>query len=86
MTSQAVALQHFEAALVALLQAHGEALTERSVVTLTRRPGLFALTEADADTGQRPILIVSADHRELATFGQRLDGGGVDNRAGPSAW
>lgn len=70
---QLAALEAFEAALQALLAAHGEALRERSVVTLTRRPGLFTLMEADGDTGARPVLIVAADRREPDTFGRRLD-------------
>ena len=72
MDSPERALTDFLGALDALLAAHGEALRERSVVTVTRRPGLFALSEADADVGARPILIVAADAREPETFGSRL--------------
>jgi hypothetical protein len=72
---QVLALERFEAALGELLAAHGEALRERSIVTFTRRPGLLSLLEADGDTGQRPILIVAADHREPETFGRRLETG-----------
>ena len=56
-----------------LLALHGEALTERSVLTLTRRPGLVSVAEADIDDGARPVLIVGADVREPGTFGRRLD-------------
>jgi hypothetical protein len=31
----------------------GEALTGRSVVMITRRPGLLSVTEADIDDGER---------------------------------
>jgi hypothetical protein len=72
MTSQVGALTNFLLALDVLLAAHGEAMTERSVVTLTRRPGLLTLLEADGDTGARPILIVEADTREPEMFGCRV--------------
>jgi hypothetical protein len=72
-TIQVLALRNLEAALETLLETHGEALRERSIVTLTRRPGLLTLMEADGDVGQRPILILAADHRDPAMFGKRLD-------------
>jgi hypothetical protein len=67
------ALHVFLTALDTLLAAHGEAMRERSTVTLTRRPGLLTLSEADGDVGARPILTISADLRDPATFGQRID-------------
>ena len=51
--NQVLALELLEAALEQLLEVHGEAMCERSIVTLTRRPGLFTLMEADGDVGAR---------------------------------
>jgi hypothetical protein len=65
-------LTAFLEALDVLLAAHGEVLRERSVVTVTRRPGLFSLSEADIDAGSRPVLIIGADVRDPGSFGQRL--------------
>lgn len=66
------ALQRFERALEALLEAHGEQLGEHGRVTFDRRPGILALLERDDDAGYRPRLMLSADHREPASYGRRI--------------
>ena len=73
MRSQVGALTNFLMALDGLLAAHHEALRDRSVVTLTRRPGLLTVTEADANAGSRPVLIVHADTRDPEAFGRRIE-------------
>jgi hypothetical protein len=56
-----------------LLAVHEVAMRERSVVTLTRRPGLLTVTEAEADAGARPVLLIAADVRQPRHFRARID-------------
>jgi len=71
MTADVALRQVFEA-VDQLLRLHGAALTERSRVTFDRRPGVFVLSEADMDAGERPVLMLAADVRDPLSFGQRI--------------
>lgn len=73
MSDQAQAFCDFRAALLRLLEAHGQRFTERSRIRVDARPGVFVLSEVDGAEGERPRLIIAADDRSPATFGQRLE-------------
>jgi hypothetical protein len=67
------AFRDFRSALERLLRAHGQRWTERSRIRLDMRPGMFMLSEVDGAEGEQPRLIISADDRDPATFGRRVE-------------